>query len=299
MNSATTECRSESNHSAIYGAFVLIGLTYRPQHKRPTESHRESERGNMIHSFDTDIAKAYGINAAVLLGYIAYWTKVNEANDRNYYDGCYWTYNSRKAFAELFPYLSERQIRTAIDKLIDDGLIITGVYNEMRYDHTIWYALTEKGKEIAKYHDTEQTSTIGAKMSNRICKNVKSIQQKCQIDDAEMSNRYCENVKPIPVNNQLYNQLNTNNKGDKPKRFTPPTLEEVKEYCIERKNNVDAQRFIDYYSSNGWKVGRNSMKDWKAAVRTWEKNSYSKPKEEKKDTSYDLNEWEKLAMKGV
>ena len=56
-------------------------------------------------------------------------------------------------------------------------------------------------------------------------------------------------------------------------RFTPPTLDEVKTYCLERNNNVDAERFIDYYTANGWKVGKNSMKDWKAAVRTWEKTS--------------------------
>ena len=61
----------------------------------------------------------------------------------------------------------------------------------------------------------------------------------------------------------------------KAKRFTPPTLEEVTAYCIERNNNVDAQHFIDYYTSNGWLVGKNKMKDWKAAVRTWERNGYS------------------------
>ncbi len=60
-------------------------------------------------------------------------------------------------------------------------------------------------------------------------------------------------------------------------RFTPPTLEEVKAYCLERGNNVDAQRFIDYYTANGWKVGKNSMKDWKAAVRTWERSEDKKP----------------------
>lgn len=58
-------------------------------------------------------------------------------------------------------------------------------------------------------------------------------------------------------------------------RFTPPTIEEVKEYCKKRNNNVDAQRFIDYYTSNGWFVGKTKMKDWKAAVRTWESNGYS------------------------
>jgi len=64
----------------------------------------------------------------------------------------------------------------------------------------------------------------------------------------------------------------------KRKRFTPPTVEEVQAYCRERKNNVDAQRFIDYYTANGWKVGRNTMKDWKACVRTWEQNQRTQPR---------------------
>lgn len=58
------------------------------------------------------------------------------------------------------------------------------------------------------------------------------------------------------------------------RRFVKPTVEEIANYCAERGNNVDAQKFYDYYESNGWKVGRNSMKDWKAAVRTWERNGY-------------------------
>ena len=61
------------------------------------------------------------------------------------------------------------------------------------------------------------------------------------------------------------------------KRFAPPAIDDVKAYCAERKNTVDAQHWYDYYSSNGWKVGKNPMKDWKAAVRTWEKNGYSNP----------------------
>lgn len=54
--------------------------------------------------------------------------------------------------------------------------------------------------------------------------------------------------------------------------FVPPTAEEVKAYCQERKNNVDAETFVDFYASKGWKVGKDPMKDWKACVRTWEKN---------------------------
>lgn len=60
------------------------------------------------------------------------------------------------------------------------------------------------------------------------------------------------------------------------KRFTPPTVEEVQAYCQERRNNIDPEQFVDFYASKGWKVGNNSMKDWKACVRTWEKRGSSK-----------------------
>ena len=55
------------------------------------------------------------------------------------------------------------------------------------------------------------------------------------------------------------------------KRFKTPTFEQVAEYCKERNNKVDAQRFIDFYESKGWMIGKSKMKDWKACVRTWEK----------------------------
>ena len=62
----------------------------------------------------------------------------------------------------------------------------------------------------------------------------------------------------------------------KRKRFTPPTIDEVSDYCKERGNSVDPQRFIDHYSANGWKVGKNPMRDWKSAVRTWERSNYDR-----------------------
>ena len=80
------------------------------------------------------------------------------------------------------------------------------------------------------------------------------------------------------------------------KRFTTPTLEEVKEYCSERKNGVDAERFVNYYTANGWKVGKNPMKDWKAAVRTWERNDSGKPKTAETERSFDLDEFFNAAV---
>lgn len=58
--------------------------------------------------------------------------------------------------------------------------------------------------------------------------------------------------------------------------FKPPTIEEVRAYCLERGNSVDAERWHNHYSSNGWMVGKTKMVDWKAAVRTWERNGYDR-----------------------
>lgn len=80
--------------------------------------------------------------------------------------------------------------------------------------------------------------------------------------------------KEIKIEKEIDSSASTTTKR---KRFEKPTLSEIKQYCIERKNNVDAQHFYDYYESNGWKVGKNAMKNWQAAVRTWERSEYRKP----------------------
>ena len=132
----------------------------------------------MQHSFDIDIAKDYGILEAILLNNLWFWIDKNRANGVNYYDGCYWTYNSTRAFNELFPYVSQRQIQNALKKLIDDEVLQTGNYNKLAYDRTLWYAFTEKGK---------------------------CIMQKCKMEDAKKGNGLDENVSPIP-------NINSNNK---------------------------------------------------------------------------------------
>ena len=86
------------------------------------------------------------------------------------------------------------------------------------------------------------------------------------------------NVSSLDIDKERDKEEDIISSADKPqktKRFTPPTVEEVAAYCKERQNNVDAERFVDYYTSNGWHVGKNSMKDWKAAVRTWERQGWN------------------------
>jgi hypothetical protein len=78
------------------------------------------------------------------------------------------------------------------------------------------------------------------------------------------------------------------NKG----RFTPPSFDEVTDYCRQRNNDVDPQGFIDFYESKGWMIGKNKMKDWKAAVRTWEKRNETNKRNGKPDTRTALERFE-------
>lgn len=66
-------------------------------------------------------------------------------------------------------------------------------------------------------------------------------------------------------------EIDKDKENNKRKKFIKPTMEEVQEYCTQRNNNINPEHFIDYYEANGWKVGKNPMKDWKAALRNWEK----------------------------
>lgn len=111
-----------------------------------------------VHVFDVRIAKRYGVNCAVILQNIWHWVQKNETNGTNFYDGAYWTYNSTKAFAAQFPYLTKKQIETALKKLRDEKIIMTGNYNTMKYDRTLWYAITEKGKSILLTGEMDSTN---------------------------------------------------------------------------------------------------------------------------------------------
>ena len=204
----------------------------------------------MEHSFDVDIAKRYGIHAAILLKNIYFWIEKNRANDTNFYDGYYWTFNSKKAFAELFPYMNARQVDYALQKLIDDKLIITGNYNKVAYDRTLWYAITKKGY---------------------------SILQNCEMESTKKENGNDNGVEPIPDSKpdcKPHRKPNKKKGKQTAKQFVPPTLEEVKAYCAERGNKVDAQFFFDFFDASGWIDSKgNPVRSWKQKILTWESHA--------------------------
>jgi len=115
----------------------------------------------MEHSFDVDVAVSYGIEQAVLLHDMFFWVKKNEANNTNFFNGRYWTFNSVKAFTELYPYMSVQKLRTTLKKLEENDLIMKGNFNKSPYDRTCWYTLTDKGLSIClneKIHLLEITN---------------------------------------------------------------------------------------------------------------------------------------------
>ena len=128
-----------------------------------------------------DIAEAHGVNVAIFVHNLAYWIEKNAANGRHYHDGRYWTYNSTRALAEMYPLWTKDQIRNIVKKAEAAGLILTGNYNEKPMDRTIWYALTDK--TAALYGLDKYT---------------KCISQNSQMDVGETPNPFGENPTAIP-----------------------------------------------------------------------------------------------------
>lgn len=112
-----------------------------------------------------------------------------------------------------------------------------------------------------------------------------------QISDKSTPEIEIELEKDIEIEKEIHSSAKSTT--TKRKRFEKPTLSQITQYCLERNNSVNAEQFYDYYESNGWKVGKNAMKDWKACVRTWERNGYDKPikkKNNKQDTLNDMRD---------
>jgi hypothetical protein len=129
-----------------------------------------------MHQFDTDVAKEFGIEESIILQNMLFWIEKNIANQRHFYEGRYWTYNSVRAFSELFPYMTDAKIRRSLKRLEEAGMIITGRFNKVNYDRTLWYSLTEKAF---------------VKMNSSICQNE-------QMDLSKTVNGFVQNDKPIP-----------------------------------------------------------------------------------------------------
>jgi len=114
----------------------------------------------MKHSFDIEIAKKYGIEIAILLDNIIFWTAKNKANKKHFYDGKYWTYNSARAFTELFPYFNQIKIKRLLQSMKEENLIYVGNFNKNSYDRTKVCIRKKKEKDKYQKHKRKNYMTL-------------------------------------------------------------------------------------------------------------------------------------------
>jgi len=131
-----------------------------------------------MHSFEEDYAVKYGVESAIMIQNFKFWLAKNKANNKHFYEGRYWTYNSIKAFSELFPYWSDKQIRRILDSLEKNNILIVGNFNKSNYDRTKWYSLN------IDYSDTKP-------QQNSTCPNG-------QMDLTKWANGFDQMGEPIP-----------------------------------------------------------------------------------------------------
>ena len=158
--------------------------------------------------------------------------------------------------------VSTRQVRTAIEKLESTGEITRKTTNRFTVVTVENWSLYQ-----ADYDDD------GKQMTNKRQTDGKQMTNGWQTDDKRTLYKEYKKTRIQENNNSARTRVSH---GDGVSKFVKPTLQEVKAYCIERGNDVDPERFINHYEANGWMVGRNKMKDWRAAVRNWERNRASK-----------------------
>ena len=206
------------------------------------------------------LAKIVGLDAAVLMAELASTYNYYESTDQLTDDGMFFETVER---IEENTTLTKYQQAKAIKTLVDAGVLET----------------CKMGIPAKRYFKIDENALL-ALVDHKKSKNFTTDGQKTEPLDGEKLDR----------NNNIEKEKKRNNRSI----FIAPTVDQVADYCRERGNNVDPVKFVSYYESNGWHVGRNKMKDWKAAVRTWERNSrsYSKPVNRK---AAELDEFYRMA----
>jgi hypothetical protein len=154
----------------------------------------------MEHYFNTDVAKDFGIEEAILLHNFHFWLSKNAANEKHFHDGLYWFYNSKKAFVDLFPYMNETKIFRSIKNLEERGFVVKGNYNTDKWNKTNWYAITKFGLTYL------QTKGYSISVFSALFQND-------TIDSVKMNDGALQNEQSILINNNT--DTNTNNIQEK------------------------------------------------------------------------------------
>lgn len=205
----------------------------------------------MEHQFCIELASSYGIEEAIIIHNLYFWIKKNAANENNFHDGRYWTYNSSKAFSVLFPYMTESKIYRVLKSLEEKGFIVKGNYNETKYDRTTWYSFSDRAiKELADLkYDTKGFS--------------KSILQNKEMDFSKMQNGDYESEKPIPYGKQADNNTDGKQEEEKEWRDSFEVYLGIVTTAKERLlNDSEYRQYIEkYYPNSDYEATLNKLVD--------------------------------------
>lgn len=194
----------------------------------------------MNFQFDSEVAKLYGVNEAIFINNIYFWINHNIANNKHFHDGRFWTYNTKSAFAELFPFWSYSQIKTIIKKLVEKDVLLTANYNENSWDKTAWYSLSENVIEMFKN---------GRKVNDiALAKNSQSNGEKTPIERREIANRLAKNeLSYIGTDNKTDNKTQIENSLDFLKINFPYEYEIL---LMQHKSRInDYQKFSEMFEA--------------------------------------------------
>ena len=200
----------------------------------------------MEYTFDIMIAQKLGVNEAIIIRNIQFWIEKNKANNKHYYDGRYWTYNSISAFCQIFPFWTRDQIRYILKKLTEKEILISGSFNKNPYDKTLWYSLNDE--KLAELQELES----GEKLPDPSVEIPISNNQNSNLDVGNLPHREGENPKPIPdVNTYSKPDVNTHTHESACEKFSQkqnagtsvnlpkcpvlPNSREVEEFCNDYK----------------------------------------------------------------
>lgn len=136
----------------------------------------------LSHSFSVEVAKQFDVTTALLLQHFSFWYLKNKADDNQFFKGDYWVRMKADVLCEYFPYLTKRQLRYAIEKLVENKLIKTGEFNQKKNDRTKWYSFTKKGKNLLNISTDKIVTNKGYKIVTPTDKIVTSIYKEEDIE---------------------------------------------------------------------------------------------------------------------
>lgn len=137
----------------------------------------------------------------------------------------------------------------------------------------------------------EEKSLLIEKENGSYSINVNRLTDNCQTNDGQLTGNCQHRLGKVSIGKVSIEEDKDADKPQRSPKFIKPSLEEIKEYCNERNNGIDAEKFFNHYESNGWMVGRNKMKEWKAAVITWEKKQKEFEAQKPKNNVTELYQW--------